>query len=293
MGKTGIFTKFSLLEEMGAYRGYLLGNERFTERSAENYLEVLYRIFRYFEEIGLTEIKDLTSEINPVLETWLMDKKLKPWSRRKYIRVFKSFCQYLKRHDKILFDPSLKLNYPQIKNLYRDVPTAQDVKALLDISQSNPRNYLIFALSFYLGTRAEELVSIQVSDIDLRKRSVLIHGKGGFERFTFFPEKLVEPLKEWIKGKGGHGLLFPNITANSLSKLVTYYFEKLSLTYSGAHELRRACATQLFEKGLNLVQIRDYLGHKSICSTMSYVYPRVDFLRDLHFKYHPFQKGFL
>jgi len=57
--------------------------------------------------------------------------------------------------------------------------------------------------------------------------------------------------------------------------------------------IRRACATTLFENGSSLIQIKDYLGHASISTVFSYVFPRVDFLKDLHLKYHPFQKGFL
>lgn len=48
------------------------------------------------------------------------------------------------------------------------------------------------------------------------------------------------------------------------------------------HELRRACATHNYERGVDLVAIQQLLGHWTVASTMRYVRPSETFIEDAY-----------
>lgn len=52
------------------------------------------------------------------------------------------------------------------------------------------------------------------------------------------------------------------------------------VSYFSPHDLRRACATRNYERGVDLVAIQQMLGHWHIGTTMRYVLPSATFIED-------------
>jgi len=147
---------------------------------------------------------------------------------------------------------------------------------------------------YYTGLRIGEAVNIRLKDVDLRKRQIFIVGKGDHERFVYIPRAYIPELGEYIKShRGDNDRLFNVVGGADLITAVTNYCRKAGINQSGCHWLRYACATHLFEAGTNPRLIQVLLGHKSLKTTMTYIHPRIDFLKELHSKTHPFQRGFL
>ena len=61
------------------------------------------------------------------------------------------------------------------------------------------RSRVLAILMYGSGLRLTEAVSLRVKDVDLKARSVTVRsGKGGKDRITVLPERLVEPLEEQL-----------------------------------------------------------------------------------------------
>jgi len=284
-----------LFTQIAQYKMWLY-HKGIMPQTIHNYEDKVTRILGYFEEVGITEVNDITTDVIPIIETWLLDRGLGYGSRRAYLVVFKSFLSYLKQSNLIMFDIGLKIRMPKVFIKMRKVLSVDEVKELLALpdktTEKGMRDYLILSLLYITGVRAGELSKIMVSDLDFRQRSIFIEGKGGHERRVFFTVELATDLKKFIEAHCDH-ILFPEVSSHKVSKLATKYLEKAGLDSTGAHTFRFTIATHMFERGVNPRLIQTMLGHKYLRETFYYIRPDTDYLKSLHTQYHPFQRGFL
>ena len=77
------------------------------------------------------------------------------------------------------------------------VLTAEEVRVLL--AQLKGLHWLIASLLYGAGLRLMEAVRLRVKDIDFARREIVVRdGKGGKDRVTVLPAKLVEPLRQQL-----------------------------------------------------------------------------------------------
>ena len=78
------------------------------------------------------------------------------------------------------------------------VLTREEVTAVL--SHLNGVNWLMANLLYGAGLRLKECLRLRVKDLDFGYRQIIVRdGKGGKDRFTILPEKLVEPLRRHLE----------------------------------------------------------------------------------------------
>ena len=78
------------------------------------------------------------------------------------------------------------------------VLTREEVKLILD--QLKGTNWLIANLLYGSGLRLIEALRLRVKDLDFGYRQIIVRdGKGGKDRFTVMPVKLIEPLQKQIE----------------------------------------------------------------------------------------------
>lgn len=159
------------------------------------------------------------------------------------------------------------------------------------------RDLAMLALLYDTGTRISELINLSRGDLRLSgKITVQVTGKGNKMRLIPVSPHTGNILKAYLKS---HGLdmnqaassLFFNRSRTRLTRPgVTYilqkyvtmardknpgYFEK---TVS-AHMVRHSKATHLLMSGVNLIYIRDFLGHASVLTTERYAKTNPEFMR--------------
>ncbi len=84
--------------------------------------------------------------------------------------------------------------------------TRAEVKAVLN--QLDGTKWLMASLLYGCGLRLMEAVRLRVKDLDFAQRQVIVrHGKGGKDRITMLPQRLIEPLRtHLVKVKAVHEL---------------------------------------------------------------------------------------
>ena len=162
------------------------------------------------------------------------------------------------------------------------VLSQQEIKCFLTTPKLL-KHRLIIGLLYGCGLRRFELLNIQVQDIDLDRKVLHIRqGKGRKDRYVPLGELLckgltkylrVEQPKRWLfYRKDREGKLLPY--SESGVQWVIKTTRKLSGTHKAitTHSLRHSYATHLLEQGLDIVTLKELLGHSAIETTMVYLH---------------------
>ena len=142
------------------------------------------------------------------------------------------------------------------------------------------RDIAIIDVLISTGIRIGELASIELNDLNIEEKTILIHGKGKKERMLYFSNKdTITNVKNWIKLRNKllpmNNYLFLNRYGNKLSiHSIEAIYEKYrflaKLPKSTPHYLRHTFATNLLTNGADIRSVQEILGHSSISTTEIY-----------------------
>ncbi|OGQ89102.1 MAG: integrase [Deltaproteobacteria bacterium RIFOXYC2_FULL_48_10] len=167
------------------------------------------------------------------------------------------------------------------------------IKVLLSMPDTNlrsgRRDLSILALTYDTGARVQEIADLQVSDIRIKTPATIrLTGKGNKTRIIPLMPQTMNIIKKYMfdyglldETKGKKPLFFnkkgEKLTRAGLSYILDKYVEKARVGNKdlfpekmSAHVLRHSKAMHLLQSGVNLIYIRDFLGHTSVTTTEIY-----------------------
>jgi integrase/recombinase XerD len=151
-----------------------------------------------------------------------------------------------------------------------------------------PQYRLCLQVIYSCGLRSQEATHLQTRDIDSSRMMLHIrHGKGGKDRYVPLPERTLQLLRDYWRSHRNPVWIFPSAqqgdthratATQCMSRHRVWQVFHAALLASGinkpacVHTLRHSYATRILEAGVNLRQIQEYLGHRSIMTTMIYTH---------------------
>jgi integrase/recombinase XerD len=168
-----------------------------------------------------------------------------------------------------------------------DVLSLDEVWTILNaVSTFQHKTYLTTV--YTCGLRLNEALHIQIGDIDSKRMRIHVHrGKGAKDRYVPLPAATLEILRQYWKTHRNKSLIFPRLgrgcqdghtaripmaketVQGALRRVVKQLKVKKRVTI---HTLRHSYATHLLEAGVNIRRIQQYLGHRSLSTTMVYLH---------------------
>lgn len=168
-----------------------------------------------------------------------------------------------------------------------------EMDALLDAPDKNTkqgwRDYVILTFMYNTGARADETANIRIKDLHLASRPadtsiVYITGKGNKERHCPLWQKTAIALKTLIEGRNDNENVFLNrrnqpMTRFGIYEMVTKYvkqvgnnpaFHDILKKRVTPHTIRHTTGTHLLMSGVDIITIRNWLGHVSVDTTNIY-----------------------
>lgn len=198
---------------------------------------------------------------------------------------FKHTIYGLRASYRVLGMEQKRIQLPQIKR-QNDLPIVlnkQEVRALLK-TPKYLRHRLILAMLYGCGLRSYELCNLLQSDVDFERKTVFIRKqKGKTDRYLPLSAHLIRGLKSYLETAKPVKYLFNSqltddgvpqgITVRTISWIIKESRSKMATQKQfTAHTLRHSYATHLLEDGLNIMSLKELLGHARIETTMVYLH---------------------
>jgi site-specific recombinase XerD len=211
----------------------------------------------------------------------LLDKRLNPKTINCYLDSIRSFYEYLKEaEDMQIVNPvkrgySLRLPKP-LPRFLKDEEVTRFLDKLEDL-----RDRSMFLLMLRCGLRVEEVASLTIGALDLRRGKLLVKsGKGAKDRMVYVSPDAHEALTAYLneRSESRSKLVFlvekgrcrgKPISVRGIQKRMEYYVKESGLKAS-CHHLRHTMATQLLNADADITIIQDLLGHSRITTTQRY-----------------------
>ena len=213
-------------------------------------------------------------------------KKISINTRNQRLAAIKSFYQYVK-----IEDPSLLENFQNIltirtKKTIKKVETyltVEEIKTFFSVIDTTTvkgrRDLVLLSLLYDGGLRLSELLEVKILDLRLNENPIVtVLGKGRKNRSIPIMENTKELLLQYINNNDfvNTSYLFSNskkekLNSRTIQKIIEKYIKLAKIDKKiSPHSLRRSRAMHLLEAGVNIIYIRDFLGHESITTTEIY-----------------------
>lgn len=145
------------------------------------------------------------------------------------------------------------------------------------------KHRLILSMLYGCGLRCSELRNLQLQDLDFDRKMVHIRqGKGRKDRYVPLSKILIRGLKKYIAAENPDSWCFTGYNKKGkpaqLSQPGVQWIVREARKHSGikknitTHTLRHSYATHLLEMGLDIMSIKDLLGHANIQTTLIYLH---------------------
>ncbi len=247
----------------------------------KNYAHHVAKMALHFQEVP-TELDE--DQINDYL--YLMQQEHKTPSES----YFKFTVYGLRYAFRISGLQEARVALPQIKREKKlpVVLSCVEVKHLLKAAHLLKHRVLI-ALLYGCGLRCFEARNLRLNDLDFDRKTLHVRkGKGGKSRYVPLCDLLIKGLKtyiqaecpqEWlftgkqpVAGRAG-GAFDSRYSQRGVQWAVKQAAKKAGISKPiTVHTLRHTYATHLLEMGLDIMSVKDLLGHECIDTTLVYLH---------------------
>ena len=250
----------------------------------------------FMDFVGITTPPGLRLITRAHVLAWRKDlerRELAGSTVRRKLAALSSLFEYLCDQNSVPTNPIKGVKRPKVESYEGKTPALGDSQArhLLRLPAGDDlkalRDRALLSLLLYHGLRREELSSLKIHDIHLRRGvpHLRVHGKGGKLRHIPLHPGTQGLLADYLEASGRAldkaaavfrpirnnrtGTLERPLSADGVYKIVRGYAKQLGVEI-GAHALRATAATNALEHEADIAKVQEWLGHANIATTRLY-----------------------
>ncbi|MBC8448892.1 MAG: site-specific tyrosine recombinase XerD [Chloroflexi bacterium] len=296
-------------EQVQRFLDLLLVEKGYSKNTIAAYRNDLSQLARYLvQERGMESPLDWKKVgKNTIIDyiLYLKEREYASSTVARKIAAVKSFFHYLLQSGFLADDPTVTLDSPRVKKRLPRAAASEDIERLLAVAKGESpkalRDTALLELLYATGMRVTELISLDLTDVDLETGTIRCYGKGAKERELPIHKRSVEALQLYLekgrprllRGREDEQALFLNprgqrLTRQGLWLIVKQYVQEANLdTNITPHTLRHSFATHMLNRGADLRNVQNLLGHASLSTTQVYTRVSSERLRKVYDEAHP------
>ena len=279
---------------------YIVGECNYSRNTKSSYSTTFYLFLEFMSEEknikpNKIEIESITKEVIIQFLNWLeTERKNSIQTRNQRLAGLKSFYKYVQINEPDLFNTCATILSIKNKKVPKEIISylsEKEIKIMIDyLNNSNNLKLLTMMCVLYeTGARVSEFTNIKLSDLNLGENaSINLYGKGNKRRVVPISQELVRLINKYLKEiyinycddylfysnqkKGYHRKSINYLINTLIDKLHSNYPEYFKDNYS-PHSFRHTKGTHLYNNGIPLLYIKDFLGHSHISTTEIYATP--------------------
>lgn len=265
--------------------------EGLSEKTLDNYQRRLAKLLRYLWRRGLTRWQDVRPENLDAYVDWMLRSGMKRRSVLSHLWAMKFFLKRMAKDGRILSDPSrhLRMRLRREDDPLPEPPLSEEqvIKLLAGMPRTSAielRNIALVELLYSAGLRLSEALALDLDDIDLSEKVVIVRkGKGDKHRTVPMLRGLRSALRDWlclrrslVKGPDEGALLLNlkgrRIGAEGVAKVFgVINRRRLIRRRIHPHLMRHSIAVHLLRGGADIRHVQEFLGHEDIEATKIYL----------------------
>ncbi len=264
-------------------------------RDLNQFLAYLNSVDTSWDQAGYDEVSGFVAQRHR--------KGCKSRTLQRQLSAIRSFYHYWIKQHRVGNNPAENVRAPKADKPLPKTRDAETIDRLLSIdAKDDPlilRDVAIFELIYSSGLRLAELVSLDLEDIDLNQRQMLVTGKGNKTRQLPVGRKAIIALAQWLEHRPQFcrepqpPAIFLSqqgrrISARNVQQRLNLMVRRSNLEQKlSPHMLRHSFATHLLESSSNLRAVQELLGHADIATTQIYTHLDFQHLATVYDAAHP------
>lgn len=284
---------------------HLATERRLSPHTCKHYRRDLECLQAYCDSADIERWPDVDDEHLRAFSAVSYRRGLSPATIRRRLSAARTFFRYLAREKHVRNNPGADVQAPKGARRLPENLDADRMARLLAIPGDGPivaRDRAMLELLYSSGLRLSELTGLDLTDIDLKDRSVHVTGKGNKDRILPVGRQAVSALRDWLLERGQ--LADPDQPAvfvsnrgsrlrpRSVQARVEHWARQMGIdTRVYPHLFRHSFASHLLESSHDLRGVQELLGHANISTTQVYTHLDFQHLAQIYDQSHPRAKA--
>lgn len=289
--------KQTFKEQKKLFLNYIETEKNLSKNTYKSYSLDLNQYLYFWDQQELYEKKSLNfdqmiNKFNVILNNNNIDSS----SIARKFSCINSFKKFLKKQGietkNKLIRPLIQLKNPRYLKIEELFNLLDNISSENLPSRFPLRDRAIIEILYATGVRCSELVGIELSNLDLQNRSIIIRNKNQKERVVFYGVKAHKILIEYLEterpcAKSNYERLFLNyqsqpLTVRSIQRICKMFRSFLNNKFPLTPQaLRHSFALHMIKKGASIDYMQELLGHKTKISTQRYLENSLENKNDL------------
>ena len=287
---------------LSAYEHYLTTEKNASANTVSSYMRDLRQFASYAVDRQLMP-QDITQTHVSTYLSFLSGQGKSPATVSRSLASIKGFFTYLQSLDIVKDNPASNVATVKTEKKLPQILTGKEVERLLAqpkcTDMKGYRDKAMLELLYATGIRVSELISLNITDVNLAGSFIRCESKGRERVIPLYPAAVdalavyMQNIRPKMIANMEEQALFVNVSGDRMSrqgfwKIVKSYQEKANIDKDiTPHTLRHSFATHLLENGADLHAIQEMMGHSDISSTQVYTQLVKQHLKSVYNKAHP------
>ncbi|MGO3792072.1 MAG: tyrosine-type recombinase/integrase [Enterococcus gilvus] len=277
--------------DIAAYKQYFVSMK--LRNLSNGTIELAMRTIDAFQRSVKKQYKDVTTQdIRLYIAYRDMKNHLSSATLNRERGCICRFYTWLFEEEYIPKNPAKRVEPIKVEKRLKKAFTPIEVELMRNVCRK-PKEKAVFELLLSTGCRVTELTMLAMGNYDQQRGTITVIGKGNKERTVFVNARAKVAIDNYLKIKphfegsiicGLHGVGI-QMTSNGIQKMVKEIAKRAHVAHAHPHKFRRTAATFALKRGMSLNDVRRFLGHTDVDTTLQYIDTSGSDLKLEHEKY--------